>query len=509
MLAGHAGRRPGRGPAQALPGGRPGGGRRALLLGAGGRAVRPPGAQRRRQDDDHRGHHDPRPADRGAGAGGRDRRPARPGRRQAADRRRAPALQPGPHADGGREPHLPRGLLRREPARAPRAGPPHARPARARGSRERAGEPLLGRHGAAADDRPGAHARTAAPDPGRADQRPRPAVAALPVGHDAGAAAVRYHADPDDPRHERGRPPVRPDRDRRPRQGDRARHAPRAAPAAARRARARARGGRRGRSGARAGGPRRRAHDRLAPRRRRPLAGAHLRRQRRHGGGGARGGDPGRPAAGRAAPHRGHAGGRVRAPDRTGAAMTSELFAAGTPDRSTPARAFAGLCQRDLWVTVRHEPIAFLSQALLQPIFFLFVFGRVLPEIGAARGAYGTQLLPGILALTLVLTALQNTALPLVIEFSFTREIEDRLLAPLPVPAVAAEKMVIAALRGLVAAVLILPLGALILPGGIDVSGASWPEFVGVLLVGSVAGAAVGLVLGTAVPPTRINIVFA
>ena len=83
-------------------------------------------------------------------------------------------------------------------------------------------------------------------------------------------------------------------------------------------------------------------------------------------------------------------------------------------------------------MTVRHEPVGFLAQALLQPIFFLFVFGRVLPEIGAARGAYGTQLLPGILALTLVLTALQNTALPLVIEFSFTKEIEDRLLAPLP-----------------------------------------------------------------------------
>ncbi len=72
-------------------------------------------------------------------------------------------------------------------------------------------------------------------------------------------------------------------------------------------------------------------------------------------------------------------------------------------------------------MTVRHEAPAFLTQALLQPLFFLFVFGRVLPEIAAARGSYGGELLPGIMALTLVLTALQNTALPLVIEFSFTR----------------------------------------------------------------------------------------
>jgi ABC-2 type transport system permease protein len=173
------------------------------------------------------------------------------------------------------------------------------------------------------------------------------------------------------------------------------------------------------------------------------------------------------------------------------------------------SRAFLALCGRDLWVTVRHESIPFLAQALLQPVFFLFVFGRVLPEIGAAQGAYGTQLLPGVLALTLVLTSLQNTALPLVIEFSFTKEIEDRLLAPLPVVAVGVQKVVIAALRGLVAALLILPLGALILPGGIDLGQADWPGLAAIAVLGSVAGASVGLVLGTAVPPNRISIAFA
>jgi ABC-2 type transport system permease protein len=172
-------------------------------------------------------------------------------------------------------------------------------------------------------------------------------------------------------------------------------------------------------------------------------------------------------------------------------------------------RAFVALCQRDLWVTVRHEPVAFLAQALLQPIFFLFVFGRVLPQIGAARAGYGAQLMPGILALTLVLTSLQNTALPLVIEFSFTKEIEDRLLAPLSTSAVALQKIVIAALRGVVAALLILPLAELILPGGAHLEHFRALPFVGVLLAGALAGAAMGLVLGTAVPPNRISVAFA
>jgi ABC-2 type transport system permease protein len=177
--------------------------------------------------------------------------------------------------------------------------------------------------------------------------------------------------------------------------------------------------------------------------------------------------------------------------------------------RRIQLRAFTALCGRDLWVTVRHELGSFLAQALLQPIFLLFVFGRVLPEIGAARPGYGEQLLPGVMALTLVLTALQNTALPLVIEFSFTKEIEDRLLAPLPVAAVGLQKILIAAMRGVLAGILILPLAALILPGGLQISGPDWSALIAIYFFGSLAAGAMGLVLGTAVPPNRISVAFA
>jgi ABC-2 type transport system permease protein len=179
------------------------------------------------------------------------------------------------------------------------------------------------------------------------------------------------------------------------------------------------------------------------------------------------------------------------------------------PVRTAQIRAFVALCQRDVWVSVRRDLASFLAQALLQPLFYLFIFGRVLPEIGAAQGAYGTLLLPGILALTLVLTALQNTSLPLVIEFSFSKEIEDRLLAPLPAWAVGVQKMVIAAIRGVIAAILIIPLAAVILPGGVDLGGADWLGFVLVVAAGATVGAAMGLVLGTSVPPNRISVMFA
>ncbi len=189
---------------------------------------------------------------------------------------------------------------------------------------------------------------------------------------------------------------------------------------------------------------------------------------------------------------------------------------ASTPSVVVPQRVpasaqlhtFWALCERELWVTLRHQSVVFLAQALLQPIFFLFIFGRVLPSIGAATVNFGSLLFPGIMGLTVVLTALQNIALPLVIEFSWTKEIEDRLLAPLPVWAVAAQKMFVAALRAIVVALLLFPLGFLILPN-FALHDVNWLMLAAILVLGSSAAAAMGLVLGTAVPPQQINFMFA
>lgn len=184
-------------------------------------------------------------------------------------------------------------------------------------------------------------------------------------------------------------------------------------------------------------------------------------------------------------------------------------IAESTPGiNSGPFRAFLAICWRDIFVVGTQLPV-FLAQVLLQPLFLLFVFGRILPELGFARGAYATTLLPGIISLTMGFTAMQSTALPLVLEFSFTREIEDRLLAPLPVGLVAVQKIVIASLRGLVAGGVIFPLGALILGSNFHLSGAHVPLVVIFCLLAALLGSGIGLCMGTFVEPSQINIMFA
>lgn len=171
------------------------------------------------------------------------------------------------------------------------------------------------------------------------------------------------------------------------------------------------------------------------------------------------------------------------------------------------ASAFWAILQRDVVVTGR-DFIPFLLQTLLQPLFFLFIFGRVLPSIGLARAGFGSVLLPGIVALTVVTAALQGVTLPLVLDLGFAREIDDRLLAPLPVSLVAVEKVLFAALRGLVAGTVIFPLAAWILGSEYSVRSDRVPELIVVMVLAALAGASLGIFIGTSIKPEQIGLMF-
>ena len=169
-------------------------------------------------------------------------------------------------------------------------------------------------------------------------------------------------------------------------------------------------------------------------------------------------------------------------------------------------RVFLAVLSRDIYVTWGEFPV-FLAQVILQPFFLLFVFGKVLGSLGYTTNGYSDLLFPGLLALTAVITSMQTLAFPLVIEFGWTKEIEDRLLAPMSTWLVALEKVVFATLPGADrdgghdpdrdsrAGIDPLALGGL-------------PLFLTIVLLGSLLGASLGLVLGTLVKPNRINIVF-
>lgn len=178
-----------------------------------------------------------------------------------------------------------------------------------------------------------------------------------------------------------------------------------------------------------------------------------------------------------------------------------------TRSRSGAGRAFVAILRRDIYVTGKELPV-FAAQVILQPLFMLFVFGKILTNLGYAQHGFVELLFPGVVAFTAVLTALQSTSFPLVLDFSFTKEIEDRLLAPIPVWLVAVEKMIFASLRAIIAGIVMFPIGVAVL-GSIPWRASGLPLLIAVMVLGSLMGSALGMCLGTLVPPERINILFA
>jgi len=107
---------------------------------------------------------------------------------------------------------------------------------------------------------------------------------------------------------------------------------------------------------------------------------------------------------------------------------------------------FGALLARDIRVLTRNFG-QFLIRTIMQPLLFVFVFAYVFPKIGqgfhgGANGvAFSTILVPGLIAVAINFQGIQAVALPLVQEFSISREIEDRVLAPVPVWVVGFEKI--------------------------------------------------------------------
>ena len=170
--------------------------------------------------------------------------------------------------------------------------------------------------------------------------------------------------------------------------------------------------------------------------------------------------------------------------------------------------AFVAIVSRDLLV-IRREILVFLLQTLIQPLFFLFVFGKVLPTIGAASPSFSTVLLPGVVALTVFLTALQGPAIDLARDLNVIREIDDRLLAPLPTVLVAIEKVLLAVLRALIGGAFIFPLAYWILGSGFQIRTDMLVVLIGLMVLVALVGASAGLVLGTAAPIQMLPLIFA
>jgi ABC-2 type transport system permease protein len=170
-------------------------------------------------------------------------------------------------------------------------------------------------------------------------------------------------------------------------------------------------------------------------------------------------------------------------------------------------KTFLALLARDAHVA-RRNFVPLLLQTFLQPMMFVFIFGRVMVSSGYMPVAYKSLLLPGIMAISMVFTGVWAVAMPLIGEFQFTREIEDRLLAPIEISWLAIEKVFAGALQALVAGLAVIPAAWLLLRPGVELNLRSPLSFACVTVLVALFSACGGLALGCSIDQNHIGLMF-
>jgi ABC-2 type transport system permease protein len=169
-------------------------------------------------------------------------------------------------------------------------------------------------------------------------------------------------------------------------------------------------------------------------------------------------------------------------------------------------KTFFAMLARDAHVA-RRNAMVLMFQTFLQPLMFVFIFGKVMVRSGYMPEAYKSLLLPGIMAISMVFTGVWAVAMPLIAEFQFTREIEDRLLAPMEISWVAVEKVLAGALQALVAGLVVLPAAWIILRP-IPFALSSPLTFACITVLVSLFSACGGLALGCSINQQHIGLMF-
>jgi ABC-2 type transport system permease protein len=190
------------------------------------------------------------------------------------------------------------------------------------------------------------------------------------------------------------------------------------------------------------------------------------------------------------------------------------------PTRSTFAAsrsALRALILRDL-VVLKKNFGEFVIRTLVQPFLLVFVFLYVFPTIGqgigggggkAAESAFATVLVAGVVGISIMFQGIQAVAMVMAQEFGYTREIEDRVQAPCPIWLVGVAKVLSGATQGLIAALIVFPIAAVIHAKGVEAHlSVHWAVVLTLIPLACVTMTSLGLLLGTLFEARNLGLMF-
>lgn len=170
---------------------------------------------------------------------------------------------------------------------------------------------------------------------------------------------------------------------------------------------------------------------------------------------------------------------------------------------------FKIMVKRDLLIQSRDWK-EFVFRVGMLPFILILTYGFILPVIGILDIDFPNQMFPGMLGMSLLVTGIHGTAVPLAMDFNNTREIEDRLQAPVNIKMVAWAKMFVGIIESWIGALIVLPISLVFMGSYLHISLdlVSSLSLFAVLLLSSITSATLGLLVGTVVKPTQIAAMF-
>lgn len=173
------------------------------------------------------------------------------------------------------------------------------------------------------------------------------------------------------------------------------------------------------------------------------------------------------------------------------------------------SQVFWTMVKRDL-VIQKHNWLEFIFRVGMLPFILILTYGYILPRIGILATDFPNQMFPGMVGMSLLVTGIHGTAVPLSMDFNNSREIEDRLQAPVDIRLTAWAKMFVGIVESWLGALIVLPISLVFMGShlNIELDVARGFLLVGILVLSSVTSAALGLLVGTIVKPMQIAAMF-
>lgn len=171
--------------------------------------------------------------------------------------------------------------------------------------------------------------------------------------------------------------------------------------------------------------------------------------------------------------------------------------------------AFKTMVKRDLLIQAR-DKWEFVFRVAMLPFVLILLYGYILPRVGIVSSDFPSQMFPGMVGMSILVTGIHGTAVPLTMDFNMSREIEDRLQAPVNVRIVAYAKMFVGILESWIGGLIVLPVSLVFMAGSLDltISTQSILMLIPILILAAICSATLGLLVGTIIKPSQIAAMF-